>query len=573
METNPNSPNDLRHLEHIARSAQAQGIDLTASYADWLEVTFACASLGEGAREPYHTICAQYPRYSREECDGKFDNCLRHGRGLVTIGTLIAIARQHGIDTALPKGRPPRRKTAAAPASPAAPEASAAPEAPEAPAAPSEAPASESVIAQAQDALRALAAFRFNIISGFTELRLTGKKGDGTWQRLDDRRFKTLYTRIRKAGIRITQNDLEAVISSIDFTPDYNPFIDYLDSLPAWDGVTDHIDALFSHLLFATDDERRFCLPYLKKWFICAVALITDRTDDNQLMPVLVGDPHAGKTYFCRHLLPPALRPYMHTIYPGELMDKDQLISTADSAFIMFDEFKLDRRNSNQMKAIVTSDGSNHRAPYARFREQRRRRASFIGSCNDERYIAESDGDRRYLSVPVTGTLPIDDDTLPYAGAYAQAYHTVLHGPRDAYRTTRHDSELLTDHNKPYVELDLCEQLIPLYFRQPRDGEHGLMLSVGEIILRLGWQHHSQHINPINVGRAMRHLGFKPIKTRTANKYYVVEITAEQRNAQAHDEGDAEFNRLQAEKVEAEKALLQKMEPDCFASNPSEKPF
>ena len=65
----------------------------------------------------------------------------------------------------------------------------------------------------------------------------------------------------------------------------------------------------------------------------------------------------------------------------------------------------------------------------------------------------------------------------------------------------------------------------------------------------------------------MRHLGFKPIKTRTANKYYVVEITAEQRNAQAHDEGDAEFNRLQAEKVEAEKALLQKMEPDCFASN------
>ena len=544
--SDPNS--DLRHLEIIAQRAQAQGIDLTATYDEWLDVTFACCSVGEAGRQAYHTLCAQYPGYDHDVCDSKFTSCLRAGRGLVTLGTLMDMARRHGIDVTLPKGRPPRRKSAA----PAA-------------------PAAESAIPRAQEALRALAAFRFNVITGFTELRLAGE-GTG-WQRLDDRRFKTLYTRIRSAGIRITQNDLEAIISSIDFTPDYNPFIDYLDSLPAWDGVTDHISALFDYIEFPTDDERRFCLPYLAKWFVCAVALMTDRETDNQLMPVLVGAPHAGKTYFCRHLLPPPLRAYMHTIYPGEIMDKDQLISTAECALIMFDEFKLDRRNSNQMKAIVTSDGSNHRAPYARFRERRRRRSSFIGSCNDERYIAESDGDRRYLSVPVSGTRPLDDDTLPYAGAYAQAYQLVREGRRDAYRTTREDSERLASHNTPYVELDLCEQLIPLSFRPPREGEHGIMLTVGEIILRLGWQHHSPQINPNNVGKALRHLGYQPHKIGGVMKYYVVEITAEERKNLAHDEGEAEYNRLQALKLEAEKAFSRQQNPDCFDVNPTEAPF
>ena len=550
---------DLRHLEIIAQRAQVQGIDLTATYDEWLNVTFACCSVGEAGRQAYHTLCAQYPGYDRDVCDRKFTACLRDGRGLVTLGTLMDMARSHGIDVTLPKGRP-AKANAKAKANATAP-------------LPSGEGPGVGLLPQAQEALRALAAFRFNVITGFTELRLADEGTATGWQRLDDRRFKTLYTRIRTAGIRITQNDLEAIISSIDFTPDYNPFIDYLDSLPAWDGVTDHISALFDYIEFPTDDERRFCLPYLTKWFICAVALMTDRETDNQLMPVLVGAPHAGKTYFCRHLLPPPLRAYMHTIYPGEIMDKDQLISTAECALIMFDEFKLDRRNSNQMKAIVTSDGSNHRAPYARFRERRRRRSSFIGSCNDERYIAESDGDRRYLSVPVSGTRPLDDDTLPYAGAYAQAYQLVREGRRDAYRTTRQDSERLASHNTPYVELDLCEQLIPLSFRPPRDGEHGIMLTVGEIILHLGWQHHSPQINPNNVGKALRHLGYQPHHSKTGNKYYVMEVTADQRNTQAHDEGEAEFNRLQALKLEAEKAFSRQQEPDCFDVAPTETPF
>jgi len=68
-------------------------------------VTFACASLGEQAREAYHTICSLYSGYKREECDEKFTNCLKAGNGSVTLGTLMKMAQDAGIDTSLPRGR------------------------------------------------------------------------------------------------------------------------------------------------------------------------------------------------------------------------------------------------------------------------------------------------------------------------------------------------------------------------------------------------------------------------------------------------------------------------------------
>ena len=93
MSKNTRQFTDLEHLELVARRIAESGIDITADYQDWINVTFACASLGEAARESYHTICRQYPGYRREECDGKFDNCLRTGRDSVSLATLLQRAK------------------------------------------------------------------------------------------------------------------------------------------------------------------------------------------------------------------------------------------------------------------------------------------------------------------------------------------------------------------------------------------------------------------------------------------------------------------------------------------------
>ena len=106
-----NNYTNLEHLKLVAQRLAEAGRDITADYADWISVTFACASLGEQAREAYHTICSLYSGYKREECDEKFTNCLKAGNGSVTLGSLMKMAQDAGIDINLPRGRRQKSKT------------------------------------------------------------------------------------------------------------------------------------------------------------------------------------------------------------------------------------------------------------------------------------------------------------------------------------------------------------------------------------------------------------------------------------------------------------------------------
>lgn len=86
----------------IAERLHTTKVDITTTYDDWFHATAACASLGEEAREPYHLICSNYPGYKREECDQKFDNCLHSANGSITLGTLLKMAQDAGVDTTMP---------------------------------------------------------------------------------------------------------------------------------------------------------------------------------------------------------------------------------------------------------------------------------------------------------------------------------------------------------------------------------------------------------------------------------------------------------------------------------------
>ena len=97
-----NNNTDIERLKLIAERLHTTKVDITPTYDDWFHATAACASLGEEAREPYHLICSNYPGYKREECDQKFDNCLHSANGSITLGTLLKMAQDVGIDTTIP---------------------------------------------------------------------------------------------------------------------------------------------------------------------------------------------------------------------------------------------------------------------------------------------------------------------------------------------------------------------------------------------------------------------------------------------------------------------------------------
>lgn len=518
---------NLLHAKAVVERVANQGIDLTDDYDQWVRLCFSLASLGEEGRPLFHRISCLSGKYDYDDCDQKFSNCLQTSRNSMGLGTFFHIAKDAGIDVSMPaelrpkRGRPKKHQHADGA---------------------DEARDERTTFHLAEEKLTEMAEFRYNEITHKTEVLSRDIEGKhlGEWQPMDDRTLNLFFVNIRKEDISITKDNLNAIIENSQTSISYNPFSDYYSTLPEWDGQHDYISDIFSVFQFKNETEKQFLMPYLKKWFVTMTALWCELTDDNQLMPVLVGPPRAGKTYFCNHLLPPALRQYAKTINPNENIDKDFQIAISEKGLLIMDELKISSRTAGAMRSTITSTSSDVRAPYARYSEHRQRHASFIGSCNDFQYITESDGNRRYLSVSIEGTNEFTDDTLPHDQAYAQAWYLANHC-FDEYRLTSDDARRIEKYNEEYTVPDLCEQLIAANYRVPQRNEQGKALSFSEIINKLKWMNNSSEINPKNVSAALRNLGFSPKRNRKCTRWYVIEITPSESQMEAVNEGHNMF--------------------------------
>ena len=493
-----NNYTDLDHLHLVAGRLAEAGRDITADYADWISVTFACASLGEQAREAYHTICSLYSGYKREECDEKFTNCLKAGNGSVTLGTLMKMAQDAGIDTSLPRGR--RQKTAQ-----------------------QKRQEQENRIQQMRDALTTQAQWRYNTWRQRPEVCEQGQ----SWRPVQDRDLDTWYCRLKELGLKVSAGDVKSLIFSRDFCPDYDAFREWLDGLKPWNPDTDPdylSDFYVGHLEFGDPENEPFYDQMLKKWHVGMVALMLGRISENPQMPIFKGLQHIGKTYFVRHILPPELSDYRLEVGPSERIDKDFIISLSETPLILFDEISFgSNQKSEAFKYIVTSSRSNVRDSYARFRELRERRASLIATTNEDNFIRSTEGTRRYLVIDLKDTVDLDAFPLPYEGAYAQALYLLDHGFQP--KPTHNESQLITEHNRRFEEPNDCEEAIRTFLRQPDGIGSSETMSSGDIMHELNYRgFRGREYNANNIGKTMRKLGFESKVIHGTRKYLVVKV-------------------------------------------------
>lgn len=501
---NSNSFSEIEHLELVASRIAECGIDITSQYKDWITVTLACASLGESAREAYHTICSQYSGYRREECDEKFNNCLRTGRGDVRLASLIQLAKDCGIDVSLPRGA--RRKSEQ-----------------------QRKKEQENRIQQMRDALTAQAQWRYNTWRQRPEVCEQGQ----SWRPVQDRDLDTYYCRLKELGLKVSAGDVKSLIFSRDFCPDYDAFREWLDGLKPWNPDTDPdylSDFYVGHLEFGDPENEPFYDQMLKKWHVGMVALMLGRISENPQMPIFKGLQHIGKTYFVRHILPPELSDYRLEVGPSERIDKDFIISLSETPLILFDEISFgSNQKSEAFKYIVTSSRSNVRDSYARFRELRERRASLIATTNEDNFIRSTEGTRRYLVIDLKDTVDLDAFPLPYEGAYAQALYLLDHGFQP--KPTHDESQLITEHNRRFEEPNDCEEAILTFLKLPDTLDNAESLSAGDIMRELSFKgFRGREYNANSIGKSMNRLGFESKTIRGVKKYLIAKVDYDQHN-------------------------------------------
>lgn len=232
--------------------------------------------------------------------------------------------------------------------------------------------------------------FRYNIVLAKTEYQI--KDGDKEYKEITDYEINTISLSMEKVGLNYGTDQLRKLLNS-EFVPKYDPFQEYLNNLPAWNGQ-DYIGELANTV--NTTKNELFSWVF-RKWLVAVVASLIDNNIINHTVLVFVGKQGKGKSTWIRKLIPTELKEYYYegVISPSNKDDKFQL---AENMVINLDELQSLRPSDIEaLKGLITSTQVKLRRPYARTQESMPRRASFTGSVNHKEFLTDTTGNRRFL--------------------------------------------------------------------------------------------------------------------------------------------------------------------------------
>ena len=347
------------------------------------------------------------------------------------------------------------------------------------------------------------------------------------WQPLSDRIVNSLWTMMSQDYV-VNINDIYRVIGS-DYVAEYDPFRDYIDSLPEWhEGDTDYISLLADTVTVKGDDavSSDMWQRCLTKWLVAMVASWLSPAVVNNVILVLVGPQGMYKTTWFNFLLPPPLRKYFYTKTNSRRMSRDDLLTLTEYALVCCEE--LDSMNTseyNQLKAAVTMPTVDERAAYARYKDHLAHIASFCGTGNNTQFLSDPTGNRRWLPFEVKHIKSPRDNPLPYEGIYSQVAYLLNTGYR--YWFSQEEIAELAGHNTAFETPRLESELVMLYFRHPVEPEHGEFMTAGRVLQIIGGGI-SQKLNPVMIGRALSEQGFRKGRYKGVRGYIVCQRSADE---------------------------------------------
>ncbi len=344
------------------------------------------------------------------------------------------------------------------------------------------------------------------------------------WKELEDKSVNSLYCRFcLDTGRQAKISDFYIIIES-DFYPEYHPLREYLEGLPAWNGI-DYIDQVAS-MVHVTGCTQEMHNRFFKQWLVAMVAAWLEPDKTNHEILTYIGPQGIYKSTFVRHLLPTELSGYFSTKNFAGRMSKDDRLELTEMALISLEELdSLQPAELNQLKAITTDPTVNERAAFARYKERRAHIASFCATGNNPRFLTDLTDNRRWLPFLVRDIDSPWSHPLPYAGLYAQAYTLYRTGFR--YWFDADDNAELSRHNRQFEEPCMEEELIATYLRVPYGDEVGEFLTATRIIELIGGSV-KRPLSAKKVALCMNRLGFEQRRVLNTRGWNVVILTGDQ---------------------------------------------
>jgi hypothetical protein len=244
---------------------------------------------------------------------------------------------------------------------------------------------------------------RFNEMTMFVEVETTSG-----WVAMRDADMNSAYVLLSQKGWVIGIDPITKAICHVAQQQSFHPVRQYLLGLEQ-DAGTAAVDLdEVAPRFFRSPDPLHVAM--VRKWLIGAVWRAMEPGCQMDYCLVLQSRHQGiGKTTSFKAL---ASADWFNSSAPDG--DKDFLLNVHSCWIFEMGELEshTGKRSAGHMKNLITITTDNFRAPYGRNNEPHRRGSVFCGTVNEESFLRDETGNRRYWVVPITGTEPLDRDGL-----------------------------------------------------------------------------------------------------------------------------------------------------------------
>ncbi|AZD34859.1 DNA primase, phage associated [Pseudomonas chlororaphis subsp. aurantiaca] len=322
--------------------------------------------------------------------------------------------------------------------------------------------------------------------------------GVGDWADIDD--MLVMKWLAQQYNLRVKSTHVIEAVSVVAHDHAFHPVRDYLNGLE-WDRVP-RLDSWLTDIMGVAPTE--YSSKVGKRWMVSAVGRVMKPGCKADSVMILEGAQGAGKSTAMREL---GGEWFMDT--PFSLGDKDGFQAIRGKWIVELGELdSFNKAESTKAKQFFSASTDTYRESYGRRTMDVPRQCVFVGTTNQDEYLKDATGNRRYWPVACT---KVDLETLREVRdqLWAEAMFCYLSG--DIWWVNRDESPLFTEAQEERFVVDEWEGPILTWLEESQIGETATGTDILSGALKLDFGHWGKP-EQMRVGAIMHRLGWRKVR-------------------------------------------------------------
>jgi predicted P-loop ATPase len=329
---------------------------------------------------------------------------------------------------------------------------------------------------------------------------------NGQLERLQDRHFVDIALILEKGGFsNIAINKLKEIIKKCYLDNSYDAALEWAESLK-WDGIP-RVESLFSKYFGVEPSTYESAVSM---YFATAMAgRLLQGGIQADMVAVLIGGQGVGKTRSVMALAP--LESSYAEIDMGNTKDADMSRMLRGKLICELGELKgLRSRDSEWIKSWISRSNEEWIEKYEIYSTIMPRRCIFIGTSNEQQFLVDATGNRRWLPLKVVNQCHPEEIAKDRDQIWAEAIHYfkligVAWKPAQELAKDVHNDHMVIDD----VMIDKVSEFInaPINKSKP-------WFTLNDVCNFIGLGANVQKKDQHRIGDALRHLGYEKARRR-----------------------------------------------------------